>query len=68
MSASPDKPVNGVTVGLCETCTHAKRIVSDRGSLFWQCGLAADDPRFPKYPRLPVLQCAGFEQLAKTPK
>lgn len=24
------------------------------------CGLSAEDPRFPKYPRLPVLACAGF--------
>lgn len=25
------------------------------------CGLAKEDPRFPRYPALPVLSCAGFE-------
>jgi hypothetical protein len=31
-----------------------------RGSTFWLCELNATDPRFPKYPRLPVVACAGF--------
>ena len=47
--------------GLCTKCVHAKVVVSDRGSVFWRCLLADDDSRFPKYPRLPVLECAGFE-------
>ena len=47
-------------VGLCGACTHARRITSDRGSTFYQCGLSATDPDFPKYPRLPVLQCRGY--------
>jgi hypothetical protein len=34
--------------------------VSGRGSTFWLCGLSATDPRFAKYPRLPVARCAGF--------
>jgi hypothetical protein len=34
--------------------------VSARGSTFWLCALSASDPRFPKYPRLPVLRCPGF--------
>ena len=29
------------------------------------CALAATDPRFRKYPPLPVLQCAGFERRAE---
>lgn len=48
-------------IGLCARCVHAKQIETPR-SVFWMCGLAATDPRFPKYPRLPVLQCAGFEE------
>lgn len=35
-------------------------IRSDRGSVFYRCGLSATDPRFPKYPALPVLRCAGY--------
>ena len=45
--------------GLCATCIHARRVESDRGSVFTRCALAEKDPRFPKYPRLPVLRCAG---------
>jgi hypothetical protein len=48
--------------GLCETCGHAQKVVSDRGSTFLRCGLAAVDPRFPKYPRLPVLKCEGWKK------
>jgi hypothetical protein len=35
-------------------------VTSGRGSTFWLCGLSASDARFPKYPRLPVVACAGF--------
>lgn len=49
------------SVGLCATCIHARRLESDRGSVFWLCELSATDPRFPKYPRLPVVACAGYE-------
>lgn len=48
-------------VGLCATCIHARRIESERGSVFWLCELSATDPRFPKYPRLPVLSCSGYK-------
>jgi hypothetical protein len=36
-------------------------ITSDRGSTFYLCGRSADDPGFPKYPRLPVIQCPGYD-------
>jgi hypothetical protein len=47
-------------VGLCQECRHARRIVSGKGSGFWLCGRSAEDPRFVKYPRLPVERCPGF--------
>ena len=47
--------------GLCATCRHARPVRSARGSTFWQCQRAATDPRFAKYPRLPVERCDGFE-------
>jgi hypothetical protein len=50
------------SVGLCATCTHVQRVISDRGAVFYLCTLSAVDPRFPKYPRLPVLSCAGYEK------
>lgn len=48
--------------GLCETCVHAQRVTSSRGSQFILCRLAAADRNFPKYPRLPVIQCAGYRR------
>ena len=52
------------TVGLCTSCRHAKTVVSSKGSEFWRCGRADHDPEFPKYPRLPVVRCAGHEPAA----
>lgn len=46
--------------GLCATCAHARRVENDRGSVFVRCAYAAVDPSFPKYPRLPVMSCAGY--------
>ena len=37
-------------------------IKSDRQSKFYLCERSATDPSFPKYPRLPVLQCGGYEK------
>jgi hypothetical protein len=41
---------------------------SDRGSTFLFCERAATDKSFPKYPRLPVLQCRGYEQIEEKKK
>jgi hypothetical protein len=46
--------------GLCETCVHL-RLVASRRSVFVRCGLAATDPRFVRYPPLPVRRCPGHE-------
>jgi hypothetical protein len=49
-------------VGLCAQCVHARRVGSARGSSFWLCGRSANDPRYARYPRLPVVACPGFER------
>jgi hypothetical protein len=54
-------PPPDAEAGLCATCRHARRVESARGSRFWLCARSADDPRFAKYPRLPVLQCPGYD-------
>jgi len=56
-----------VVVGLCADCRHARRIDSRRGSSFLLCGRAADDPRYVRYPRLPVLRCPGYEAVVPEP-
>lgn len=48
-------------VGLCLSCQHVRLVRTDRGSIFYQCQRSATDPSYPKYPRLPVLQCRGYE-------
>ena len=49
-------------VGLCRTCRHAQAVTSARGSVFYLCRLSQQDPRFPKYPRLPVRRCDGYQE------
>jgi hypothetical protein len=56
------QPRNPPNAGLCGDCTHARRIESERGSVFVLCQLALTDSRFPKYPRLPVLTCDGYQK------
>jgi hypothetical protein len=41
-----------------------REIRNDRGSVFLMCQLSKTDPRFPKYPRLPVLTCEGYSKCA----
>jgi hypothetical protein len=58
-SQTPQMPIQPYP-GLCQNCEFARRIESDRGSLFLRCELSFQDPRFAKYPRLPVLVCSGY--------
>ena len=50
--------------GLCDACREAERTGNRRGSQFILCGLSRRDPSYPRYPRLPVLECAGFKPIA----
>jgi hypothetical protein len=50
-----------VHAGLCTTCVHARVITSSKGSEFYLCQLSFSDPRFARYPRLPVLACDGYQ-------
>ena len=51
--------------GLCADCIYARVNRSDRGSVFYQCTKSFEDPRFPKYPRLPVKACTGYSQTSR---
>jgi hypothetical protein len=48
--------------GLCETCLHQRVVNNTRGSRFSLCERSKTDPAYPKYPRLPVVECAGWER------
>jgi hypothetical protein len=52
-----------VDAGLCDSCRHQRIVKSGRGSVFSMCLRSKTDERYPKYPRLPVRECAGHERL-----
>jgi len=62
-----DQPVDGAwrklgaAPGLCETCVHAKLNETHRGTAYLRCTRAAWDARLRRYPRLPVIECLGYE-------
>ena len=57
-----DEPPESATAGLCADCAHAKKLRTKIDATIYLCGLAAVDARFPKFPRLPVHACAGYEK------
>ena len=65
----PDDPTvaatSGLSPGLCGFCGHARAITSGRGSVFSLCQLSSVDPSFPRYPRLPVVSCRGYEPVER---
>ncbi len=46
---------------LCERCRHVRIVESAKGSRFFLCRRSEKEPRFPKYPPQPVVECRGFE-------
>jgi hypothetical protein len=59
----PSRPddVSSPRAGLCASCVHAQIVTSSKGSTFYLCRLSETDPRFRKYPVLPVEHCSGYE-------
>jgi hypothetical protein len=55
-----DKDSASDRVGLCATCAHVDIVSSSKGMTFYRCRLSDTDPRFRKYPALPVIACAGY--------
>ena len=47
--------------GLCAHCAHG-RIVPGGRSVFHLCERSFTDPRYGKYPMLPLWSCPGYEQ------
>ena len=48
---------------LCESCALMREIKTPKGSRFLRCQKSQSDPAYPKYPRQPVIQCAGYQKL-----
>ena len=51
-----------MNAGLCETCRHVKKLSNAKGSTFYMCQRAETDPKYTRYPRLPVQKCEGHEK------
>lgn len=48
--------------GLCDSCRHQQVVRNTRGSKFSLCLRSRIEPdRFPRYPRLPVERCDGYQ-------
>jgi hypothetical protein len=60
-----ESPGRGPEPGLCVTCRHRRDVVSKRGGRFVLCELSRVDPAFPRYPRLPVVACSGWQAEAR---
>jgi hypothetical protein len=61
VGGGPGGPRASVDAGLCAGCAHVRVVRSRRGSVFYLCQRSASDPSFPRYPRLPVVVCRGYE-------
>jgi hypothetical protein len=48
--------------GLCDSCRHPRIVRSGRGSVFTMCLRSKMEPEYPKYPRVPVSACPGYER------
>jgi hypothetical protein len=57
-SVQPGAP----SASLCDTCKHQQIVRNTRGSSFSLCRRSREDPAYPRYPRLPVLACPGYQQ------
>ena len=60
---SPEASIPYPSVGLCAACEHHRVVQTRTGSRFFLCQRSYIDPGYPRYPRLPVLRCRGFEPL-----
>ncbi len=60
-STARDRP----GAGLCDSCAFQRVVPNTRGSVFSLCNRSREDPAYPRYPRLPVLDCPGYERRAQ---
>jgi hypothetical protein len=62
--ATPSPRAPPPRAGLCDSCLHQQLVRNTRGSSFSLCRRSRSDPDYPRYPRLPVLSCPGYERNA----
>jgi hypothetical protein len=47
--------------GMCDSCRHQTEVRNTRGSVFSLCERSRTEAAFSRYPRLPVLECGGYQ-------
>ncbi len=52
----------GPNAGLCDSCQHQQVVRNTRGSVFSLCTRSRVDPAYPRYPPVPVHECAGYDR------
>ena len=57
-----------MTTGLCETCRFHTLVTTKQKNTFHLCEKSKSDSSFSKYPRLPVLNCRGYQSTKDTKK
>ncbi len=57
LSGEPRPPAGA---GLCDRCLHQQIVRNTRGSVFSLCLRSRVEPAYPRYPRVPVLECVGY--------
>jgi hypothetical protein len=60
--------VDSPPAGLCDSCRHRQLVRNTRGSVFSLCRRSRTDPAYPRYPRVPVLACPGYERRPAVPE
>jgi hypothetical protein len=54
------RQASAARAGLCARCAHVRIVPGARGSEFYLCQLSFTDPRFRRYPAIPVIACPGY--------
>jgi hypothetical protein len=49
--------------GLCATCAFGRRFRSGRDVTYVSCERSRTDPTYPRFPSIPMIRCAGWEQV-----
>ncbi len=50
------------SLGLCGSCRYRREVIGRQGAMYVLCRRAESDSNYPKYPRVPMLRCAGYEE------
>lgn len=65
MDSSGQKPESKpkINPGLCGTCASMRDVVNENGHHYFLCNLSKMDVRYPKYPKLPMVNCDGYKKI-----